>query len=123
MTSGAPPVRYAKAGSLNIAYQVLGKGPLDLVNVHGWVSNLETARDQPALARFNRRLASFSRLILFDKRDTGLSDRVAKVATLEERMDDVRAVMDAIGSEQAALLGFFDAAPMCALFAATYPER
>lgn len=121
--ASVPPTRYAKAGDLNIAYQVLGDGQLDLVNVHGWVSNLETLWDQPALARFNRRLASFSRLILFDKRDTGLSDRVAKVATLEERMDDVRAVMDAVGSEQAALLGYFDAAPMCALFAATYPER
>lgn len=118
-----PPTHYAKAGDLNIAYQVLGDGPLDLVSVHGWVSNLETAWDQPALARFYRRLASFSRLIIFDKRDSGLSDRVSKVAPLEERMDDVRAVMDAVGSEQAALLGFFDAAPMCVLFAATYPER
>src|SRR2546421_6161374 len=123
LMASVPQTRYAKAGDLNIAYQVLGDGQLDLVNVHGWVSNLETLWDQPALARFNRRLASFSRLIIFDKRDTGLSDRVAQVATLEERMDDVRAVMDAVGSEQAALLGYFDAAPMCALFAATYPER
>jgi class 3 adenylate cyclase len=119
----APRTRYTKAGDLNIAYQVLGDGPFDLVNVHGWVSNLEIVWDQPLLARWLRRLASFSRLILLDKRGTGLSDRVAQAATLEERMDDVRAVMDAVGSDQAAILGYFDAAPMCALFAATYPER
>ena len=119
----APRTRYTKAGDIDIAYQVLGDGPLDLVNVHGWVSNLEVVWDQPLLARWLRRLASFSRVIILDKRGTGLSDRVAQAATLEERMDDVRAVMDAVGADQAAILGYFDAAPMCALFAATYPER
>src|SRR5450759_1398903 len=115
--------RYAKCGDVNLAYQVIGDGPIDLVYVPGWVSHLEYAWEEPGLARFLKRLASFSRLILFDKRGTGLSDRVAELPTLEQRMDDVRAVMDAVGSERAALLGISEGGPMCTLFAATYPER
>jgi pimeloyl-ACP methyl ester carboxylesterase len=117
--------RYARSGEVNIAYQVVGEGPLDLVFVSGWVSNLDVMWEEPSFARFLRRLASFSRLILFDKRGTGLSDRVpeADLPTLEARMDDVRAVLDAVGAERAALLGHSEGGPMCLLFAATYPER
>jgi pimeloyl-ACP methyl ester carboxylesterase/DNA-binding CsgD family transcriptional regulator len=115
--------RYAKSGDVSIAYQVVGNGPLDLVFVMGWVSHLDEFWEEPSFARFLRRLASFSRLILFDKRGTGLSDRVADVPTLEQRMDDVRAVMDAVGSYRAALMGVSEGGAMCALFAATYPQR
>ncbi len=118
-----PETRYAKSGDVNIAYQVVGDGPLDLVWVPGWLTHLEWDWEEPSYARFLHRLASFSRLILLDKRGTGLSDRVAGIATLEERMDDVRAVMDAVGSERAALFGFSEGGPMSALFAATYPQR
>src|SRR4026208_541341 len=118
-----PRTRYAKSGTINVAYQVSGTGPPDLVLVPGWVSNVECFWEEPAFARFLTRLASFSRLILFDKRGTGLSDRVADLPGLEERMDDVRAVMDAAGSECAALFGYSEGGPMCALFAATYPRR
>ena len=120
-----PETRYAKSGDVSIAYQVVGQGPPDLVYVPGWVSNVEGNWDEPSYARFLERLASFSRLITFDKRGTGLSDRVpeADLPGLEERMDDVRAVMDAVGSERAAVLGVSEGGPMCALFAATYPER
>jgi len=120
-----PTTRYARSGSVNIAYQVVGDGPRDLVYVGGWVTHLESGWDEPLLARFRRRLASFSRLILFDKRGTGMSDRVpdANLPTLEQRMDDVRAVMDAVGSERAALFGHSEGASMAILFAATYPER
>jgi pimeloyl-ACP methyl ester carboxylesterase len=113
------------SGEVNIAYQVVGEGPLDLVFVSGWVSNLDLMWEDPSYARFLRRLASFSRLILFDKRGTGLSDRVPEtdLPTLEARMDDVRAVLDAAGAERAALLGHSEGGPMCLLFAATYPER
>jgi class 3 adenylate cyclase len=120
-----PETRYTKSGDVNIAYQVVGDGPFDLVWVPGWVSHVEHQWDHPPLGRFLRRLASFSRLIMLDKRGTGLSDRVslAELPTLEQRMDDVRAVMDAAGSERAALMGVSEGGPMCALFAATYPER
>jgi class 3 adenylate cyclase len=120
-----PTTRYARSGTVNIAYQVVGDGPRDLVYVGGWVTHLESGWDEPLLARFRRRLASFSRLILFDKRGTGMSDRVpdANLPTLEERMDDVRAVMDAVGSERAALFGHSEGASMATLFAATYPQR
>ena len=120
-----PTTRYARSGSVSIAYQVVGDGPRDLVFVGGWVSHLESGWDEPLLARFRRRLASFSRLILFDKRGTGMSDRVpdANLPTLEQRMDDVRAVMDAAGSDRAALFGQSEGASMAILFAATYPER
>jgi pimeloyl-ACP methyl ester carboxylesterase len=117
--------RYARSGDLSIAYQVVGDGPFDLVYVPGWVSNIELMWEEPGLARFLERLASFARLILFDKRGTGLSDPVPTdgLPTLEERMDDVRAVMDAVGSERAALLGHSEGGNMCVLFTATYPER
>jgi pimeloyl-ACP methyl ester carboxylesterase/DNA-binding CsgD family transcriptional regulator len=117
--------RYAKAGSVNIAYQVVGDGPVDLVLCFGWVTHLDLAWAVPPLARFLDRLASFSRLIVFDKRGTGLSDRVHPdtLPTLEQRMEDVVAVMDAAGSERAALLGTLGGAAMCGLFAATHPER
>jgi len=120
-----PKTMYARSGDVNIAYQVIGDGPLDLVFVMGWVSHLEYFWREPSFARFLLRLASFARLILFDKRGTGLSDRVPinELPTLEQRMDDVRAVMDAVGSERAALCGVSEGGPMCSLFAATYPEK
>jgi DNA-binding winged helix-turn-helix (wHTH) protein/pimeloyl-ACP methyl ester carboxylesterase len=120
-----PETKYAQSGDVNIAYQTLGDAPLDLVFVMGWVSHLEYFWKEPRFARFLRRLASFSRLILFDKRGTGLSDRVPlnQLPTLEQRMDDVRAVLDAVGSERAALCGVSEGGPMSALFAATYPEK
>ena len=120
-----PETMYARSGDVNIAYQVIGDAPLDLVFVMGWVSHLEYFWREPSFARFLLRLASFSRLILFDKRGTGLSDRVPlnQLPTLEQRMDDVRAVMDAVGSERAALCGVSEGGPMCSLFAATYPEK
>jgi pimeloyl-ACP methyl ester carboxylesterase len=120
-----PETRYTKNGDVNIAYQVLGEGPLDLVLVHGWVQSFDAASEIEPLRRFYQRLASFSRLILFDKRGTGLSDRVPPddLPTLETRMDDMRAVMDAVGVERAAVLGHSEGGSMCALFAATYPER
>jgi len=117
------PVHYARSGDVNIAYQVLGSGPIDLVFVMGWVSHLEYFWKEPSFERFLSRLAGFSRLILFDKRGTGLSDRVAHLPTLEERMDDVRAVMNAVGSRRAALLGVSEGGPMCSLFAATHPDK
>lgn len=120
----APPqTRYAKSGEVNIAYQVLGEGPPDLVLVPGWVSNIEVFWEHPAPAGFLSRLASFCRLILFDKRGTGLSDRVANIPSIETRMDDVRAVMDAAQSERAVLFGYSEGGPMCTVFAATYPAR
>lgn len=118
-----PDTQYAKSADVHIAYQVSGSRPIDLVLVPGFVSHLEYRWEHPLLARFFQRLSSFSRLISFDKRGTGLSDRVAAIPTLEERMDDVRAVMDAVGSQRAALLGISEGGPMCALFAATYPAR
>jgi len=118
-----PQTRYAKSGGVSIAYQVIGNGPIDLVLVPGWVSNLDVFWEEPRLERLLTRLASFSRLILFDKRGTGLSDRVADMPSLEVRMDDVRAVMDAVGSERAALFGYSEGGAMCILFAATYPDR
>jgi class 3 adenylate cyclase/pimeloyl-ACP methyl ester carboxylesterase len=119
-----PATRYAKtADGVHIAYQVSGDGPVDLVFAPGTVSHVEVCWEYPKMARFLRRLASFSRLMVFDKRGTGLSDRVTDAASLEERMDDIRAVMDACSSERAVVLGASEGAPMAALFAATYPER
>jgi pimeloyl-ACP methyl ester carboxylesterase len=118
-----PATHYAKSGEINIAYQVVGDGPLDLVFVPGFISHLDLQWADPRIARFLEKLASFSRLILFDKRGTGLSDPVAAPAPLEDRIDDVRAVMDAAGSERAALFGLSEGGPMSVLFAATYPER
>lgn len=117
-----PTTRYARSGDVEIAYQTLGDGPTDLVWVGGFVTHLDVYWEDPAYRSFCERLASFSRLILFDKRGMGLSDRV-RVATLEERMDDVRAVMDAVGSQRAAVMGVSEGGPMSILFAATYPER
>ena len=120
-----PPTRYVKSGDVNLAYQVVGDGPPDLVLVPGWVSNVECLWEEPRLARFLMKLAGIGRLILFDKRGTGLSDRVRVdgLPTLEQRMADVRAVMDAVGSERATLVGYSEGGTMCTLFAATYPER
>jgi pimeloyl-ACP methyl ester carboxylesterase len=117
-----PETKYIKVGDVHIAYQVVGDGPIDLVWVPGFVSHLEYEWEHPRAARFFQRLASFSRLIRFDKRGTGLSDRVA-IPTLEERMDDVRAILDATGSNRAALIGVSEGGPMSLLYAATYPER
>ncbi len=120
-----PRVRYAKRGGFNLAYQVVGEGPVDLVMAPGWATHLDLAWEVPGLARFLRRLASISRLVLFDERGTGLSDRVAPDAppTLEERTDDLLAVMDAAGSHRAVLFGTLGGAAACSLLAATCPER
>lgn len=120
-----PETRYAKSGGYHIAYQTIGEGPLDVVLVPGFVSHVELSWEDPDFARYLTRLASFSRLIVFDKRGTGMSDPVPaqNLPTLEERMDDVRAVMDAVGSQRAALVGVSEGGPMSLLFAATYPER
>src|SRR3954453_18883980 len=118
------PIRYVESvGGYSIAYQVIGDGPLDIVFVHGGVCSFPPAWEWPALASFYRRLAGMGRLILFDKRGTGLSDRVLGIASLEERMDDVRAVMDAVGAERAVVVGVSEGGPMCTLFAATHPDR
>jgi class 3 adenylate cyclase len=121
----SPETRYAKSGDVNIAYQVVGEGPFDLVYVPGWISNVELMWEEPAHARLLQRLASFSRLILFDKRGTGMSDPVSLdgLPTLEQRMDDVRAVMDAVGCERAAIFGSSEGGLMSVLFAATLPDR
>lgn len=120
-----PQTQYVRNGDVNIAYQVVGAGPVDIVFVMGWVSHLEYFWKHHLFASFLERLSSFSRLILFDKRGTGLSDRVPieQLPTLEQRMEDVHAVMDAVGSERAILIGVSEGGPMCSLFAATYPER
>lgn len=117
------PVHYAKSGALNIAYQVTGSGPRDLVLIPGFVSHLDLDWAEPRHAHFLERLGSFARLIRFDKRGTGLSDRPGGLPDLETRMDDVRAVMDAVGSERAVLFGYSEGGPMALLFAATYSER
>jgi pimeloyl-ACP methyl ester carboxylesterase len=115
--------RYANSAGVHIAYQLVGDGPLDVLFVMGWVTNMDYFWQEPGFARFLRRLASFSRLIMVDKRGTGLSDRVAGLPTLEERVDDIRVVMDAVGSKRAALVGVSERGTMAILFAATYPER
>jgi pimeloyl-ACP methyl ester carboxylesterase len=118
----APPIRYAASGDIHLAYQVVGDGPIDLVVVAGAVTNLEVLWDLREYREWVEELAAFTRVILFDKRGMGLSDRV-RIGTLEERMDDVRAIMDHAGSESAVLLGVSEGGPMSMLFAATYPER
>lgn len=118
-----PQTEYAKSGEIGVAYQVVGEGEMDLVLAFPFVSHLDLVWESPALTHFVERLASFARVILFDRRGVGLSDPLSAPATLEERMDDVRAVMDAAGSERAALLGASEGGTMCMLFAATYPER
>jgi pimeloyl-ACP methyl ester carboxylesterase len=118
-----PTTQYTKSGDVNIAFQVFGEGQFDLVFVYGFVSHLDFQWANPALTSLLRRLASFSRVIVFDKRGTGLSDPVGAAPTFGERMDDVRAVMDAVGCEQAALVGYSEGGVIAALFASTYPER
>jgi len=118
-----PEIRYARSGDTSIAYYVLGEQPRDLVLVHGFAGNLEAELEEPWVLAFNERVSSFARLIRFDRRGTGMSDRVRDIPSLETRMDDVRAVVDAVGAKRAALFGTFEAASMCMLFAATYPER
>ncbi len=119
----APETRYARSGDLHIAYQVVGEGPIDLVYVPSWISQVEHYWEEPVVAGYFERLASFSRLILFDRRGSGLSDPVPSAPTLEEQIDDVVAVMDAALSEQAAIFALLDGGAMAALFAATHPER
>lgn len=118
-----PETHYARSGDVNIAWQAVGDAPVDLLFVPGWVSHVEYAWEEPTIATFLERLARFSRLILMDRRGTGLSDPVERLPTLEERMDDVRAVLDAAGSARAFLLGISEGGPMCCLFAATFPAR
>jgi pimeloyl-ACP methyl ester carboxylesterase/DNA-binding winged helix-turn-helix (wHTH) protein len=121
----APRVRYAHSGNVNIAYQVVGSGPIDIVFVMGWVSHLEYFWNEPSFASFLTRLASMARLILFDKRGTGLSDPVpiSELPALDQRMLDVQAVMESAGSERAVLMGVSEGGPLCALFAATHPGK
>ncbi|MEQ9169104.1 MAG: alpha/beta fold hydrolase [Fulvivirga sp.] len=118
-----PAAQYTKSGRINIAYQVFGSGSVDLVYIPGWVSNIDWMWACPELVDFLQELGKICRVILFDKRGTGLSDRVVELSTLEERMDDIRAVMDAVGSEKAILFGHSEGGCVSALFAATYPNR
>ena len=124
LVSEMPETRYAKTSDgVHIAYQTVGEGPFDLVFANSWASHVEFSWSRPAIVRFYERFSAFCRLVLFDKRGTGLSDPVTGVPTIEDRMDDVRAVMDAVGAERAALLGTSEGASTCCVFAATYPER
>lgn len=118
-----PTTRYARSGDLHIAYLVVGEGPIDLVFVPSWISQVEHYWEDPQVARYFGRLASFSRLIMFDRRGSGLSDPLPRAPTLEEQMDDVVAVMDAAGSEHAAVFAMLEGGAMAALFAASHPER
>lgn len=120
---GQPRTEYALCGDIEIAYQVLGQGPIDLVYIPGWVSHLEYAWEYPGMARFLRRLAGFSRLIVFDKRGTGLSERDVDYPMLEQRVEDLRAVLDAVGSRKAAILGVSESGSLACLFAANNPDR
>jgi pimeloyl-ACP methyl ester carboxylesterase len=122
MADSLPAIRYTRSGDVHVAYQVVGDGPLDIVFVEGSFTNRHVQWEAPLYRRFVERLGSFARVVLFDKRGMGLSDRV-QAGTLEERMDDVRAVMDAVGSERAALIGESEGGPMSMLFAASFPER
>ncbi len=118
-----PVTRYATSGDVNIAYQTMGTGPVDIVMVPGLVSHVEFAHELPGCTAFLRRLSKFARVVTFDKRGQGLSDRISDAPSLEVRMDDVRAVMDDIGSQRAVVMGFSEGSAMSVLFAATYPER
>src|SRR5436305_11257699 len=118
-----PETRYARSGDVHVAYQVFGEGDLDVVLITGFVSHVELTWEHEPAARLLNGLASFARVITFDRRGAGLSDPVSEAPTLEERMDDVRAVMDAAGSARAALVGASEGVPMSILFAATYPPR
>src|SRR6266581_8148142 len=119
----APETRYAKSGDVHIAYQVVGSGPVDLVLIPGLFTHVEHQWEEPSFARFLGRLASFSRLIVFDARGAGLSDQAPELPPMEEQIDDLLAVLDAVGSSSAAILGLSQAGPMAILFAASYPER
>src|SRR5207244_6732372 len=121
--SALPETRYALSGDVNIAYQVMGRGPVDIIMVPGFVSHVEFTHELAGYTAFLRRLATFTRVVTFDKRGQGLSDRVSGAPSLEQRMDDVRAVMDDIGSRRAVIVGFSEGCAMSVLFAATYPER
>ena len=123
--NGSAVIRYAKSGGVNVAYKLGGEGPIDLVYVGGWVTHLEVWEEDPAIARWLASLRRFARVLEFDKRGTGLSDRVPvdRLPTIEERMDDIRAVMDAAGLERASIFGFSEGGALATLFAATYPER
>lgn len=123
MNNIKPDTRYAKSGRINIAYQVFGSGNVDLIYIPGWISNIDIMWDCPELVAFLEALGENNRVILFDKRGTGLSDRIAELSTLEERMDDIRAVMDAVQSDKAILFGHSEGGSVSALFAATYPNR
>jgi pimeloyl-ACP methyl ester carboxylesterase len=118
-----PETRYALSGDVNIAYQVMGAGPVDIIMVPGFVSHVEFTHELTGYTAFLRRLSTFARVVTFDKRGQGLSDRISGAPSLEQRMDDVRAVMDEIGSQRAVIVGFSEGAAMSVLFAATYPER
>ena len=118
-----PVTQYAKSGDIHIAYQVFGNGPIDLVLVPGFVSHIENYWDEPSFARWLKRLAAFSRVVMFDKRGTGLSDHVSDLPSMDERMDDVRAVLDAVGIEKAVVFGISEGGPLSTLFAGSHPER
>src|SRR3954447_14659774 len=118
-----PETRYAKSGEFHIAYQVFGDGPTDLVIVPGFISNVEESWENPSAARWLERLSRFARVIIFEKRGTGLSDRAAELPGMDQRMDDARAVMDAAHSERAVLLGISEGGVLAALFAASHPDR
>ena len=118
-----PETKYARSGDLHIAYQAAGEGPVDLIWVPTWIWQIEHVWEEPSITRLLERFASFARVVMFDRRGSGLSDPVAGAPTLEEQMDDVVAVMDAVGSEQAAVIAFLEAGAMASLFAATHPER
>src|SRR5919198_2138439 len=118
-----PETRYAPSGDVHVAYQVFGEGDIDVVLVNGFTNHVELVWEHEPVARALEALGSFARVINFDRRGSGLSDPLMKAPTLEERMDDVRAVMDAAGSERASLMGISEGVPMSILFAATYPQR
>src|SRR3954454_4129123 len=118
-----PSTCYARSGPVSVAYQVIGDGAIDLVMVPGFVSHVEVAWEEPRLARFLTRLASFARLIVFDKRGTGMSDPVASPPSIDERMEDIGAVMDAAGSTRAAILGISEGGTLSLLFGQAHPER
>src|ERR1700726_1471709 len=118
-----PVTRYAASGDVNIAYQTMGTGPVDLIMVPGFISHVEFTHEMAGYTAFLRRLSTFARVVSFDKRGQGLSDRISGAPSLEQRMDDVRAVMDDVGSQRAVIVGFSEGSAMSVLFAATYPER
>src|SRR3954451_305343 len=118
-----PTIRYVKSDDVHVAYQVIGDGPVDVLWVRGFVSNMEAGWQNPYIASLLRRLSSFCRVIIFDKRGTGMSDRGSQIFTLEQRMHDVQAVLDQVGSQRATLFGVSEGGPMSLLYAATYPER